>query len=374
MGLISSIIKSNKLKKISKVLVVDPDKSIDDTFNDFFFGSRGDILDKALFDLFKLAKKDPHTNILLDEYKIDKDSFRDLYWSLIKNGGVGYRKGHWIPASSLVFGATLEYVLKAKNNPKIDMREVVYQLKDYFGNNKTGEVVEDLTGLPANDKKNETVITWHPNGRKESEIILENGVCNSTETWWHDNGEKSSEKHYENDILNGIETYWSENGQKEWLINYKNGKKQGGSTYWNEGGNIVRTETHNNGIFVNSIRMWWYDNGQMEIEGNFIADDEYGHELQHGDWTWWHDNGEKSSEKHYENGLTIGNSTGWHKNGQKSYEGFYDSNGKEDGIQTAWYDNGQKEYEENYKSGEEVGTWTEWLKDGTKNSERIITE
>jgi hypothetical protein len=140
MGLISSIIKSYKLKKISKVLTPALNQSPQDAVMNFFDGNRGDELNNAISDLYCLAKKDPTIKPLLDEYIIDESSFRELYWSLIKNGGPGYIKGHWIPASTLVFGDTLEYVLKVNNNPDLNMRDAMDRVKGYFDRNEIGEI------------------------------------------------------------------------------------------------------------------------------------------------------------------------------------------------------------------------------------------
>lgn len=103
-------------------------------------GNRRDELNNAISDLYCIAKKDPTTKPLLDEFIIDESSFRELYWSLIKNGGPGYIKGHWIPASTLVFGDTLEYVLKVNNNSNLSMRDAIYRVKDYFDKNEIGEI------------------------------------------------------------------------------------------------------------------------------------------------------------------------------------------------------------------------------------------
>ncbi len=140
MGLVSSIIKSYKLKKISKALAPALNQNPQDAVMNFFDGNRSDELNNAISDLYCLAKKDAMTKSLLDEYIIDESSFRGLYWSLIKNGGSGYIKGHWIPASTLVFGDTLEYVLKVNNNSNLSMQDAMYRVKGYFDRNEIGEI------------------------------------------------------------------------------------------------------------------------------------------------------------------------------------------------------------------------------------------
>ena len=140
MGLISSLVKSYKLRKISKILMPVLNQSLQSATMGLLDGNRRDELNNAISDLYCIAKKDPTTKPLLDEFIIDESSFRELYWSLIKNGGPGYIKGHWIPASTLVFGDTLEYVLKVNNNSNLRMRDAIYRVKDYFDKNEIGEI------------------------------------------------------------------------------------------------------------------------------------------------------------------------------------------------------------------------------------------
>mgnify|MGYP000432680909 FL=1 len=140
MGLISSLVKSYKLRKISKILMPVLNQSLQSATMGLLDGNRRDELNNAISDLYCIAKKDPTTKPLLDEFIIDESSFRELYWSLIKNGGPGYIKGHWIPASTLVFGDTLEYVLKVNNNSNLSMRDAIYRVKDYFDKNEIGEI------------------------------------------------------------------------------------------------------------------------------------------------------------------------------------------------------------------------------------------
>ncbi len=106
----------------------------------FLDDNRRDELNNAISDLYCIAKRDPTTKPLLDEFIIDESSFRELYWSLIKNGGPGYIKGHWIPASTLVFGDTLEYVLKVNTNPNLSMQDAMYRVKGYFDRDEAGEI------------------------------------------------------------------------------------------------------------------------------------------------------------------------------------------------------------------------------------------
>jgi hypothetical protein len=141
MGLISSIVKSYKLQKISKILAGDLSGGMESAISNW--SNRSGELSGAILGLYYLAKKDPATKLLLDEYKIDEDSFRDLYWLLIRSRFSGHRKGHYIPASTLVFGDTLEYVLRVKNNQNLSMDDAKYRVMRYFDRNEIGEIEID---------------------------------------------------------------------------------------------------------------------------------------------------------------------------------------------------------------------------------------
>lgn len=88
--------------------------------------------------LFLLAKKDRNTKKVLDEHHIDIEQFKNLYGLMIKNRGQAYIRGHWVPASSLVYAQTLEFLIKNKDNDNI--AGVVRRLVIYFENNETGDI------------------------------------------------------------------------------------------------------------------------------------------------------------------------------------------------------------------------------------------
>jgi hypothetical protein len=50
------------------------------------------------------------------------------------------KKGHWIPASALVYGPTLRFVLRHKDDDSEVLRKVCYRLCQYFSANETGEI------------------------------------------------------------------------------------------------------------------------------------------------------------------------------------------------------------------------------------------
>jgi hypothetical protein len=64
---------------------------------------------------------------ILHEYKLSKESMRELFWEIVKYGGDQWAGGHYIAASSLAHSATLRYLLEDGVN-----EETVYNMLLYF--------------------------------------------------------------------------------------------------------------------------------------------------------------------------------------------------------------------------------------------------
>ncbi|MBT6793997.1 MAG: hypothetical protein HOA44_00755, partial [Methylococcales bacterium] len=69
-------------------------------------------------------------------------------------------------------------------------------------------------------------------------------------TSWYESGKKKETITYKNGELEGLWTRWYENGQKRYEGHYKNDKKDGLWTDWGKEGNIVTTETYQEGLLV----------------------------------------------------------------------------------------------------------------------------
>lgn len=91
-----------KLKKLSKIL----GESVNIT-NLQDISSKLAKKDKALDDLYSLSKDFKYTNLRLEKHNIDKEKFKEIYRKLELLGAGQWIKGHYVAASSLVFGSTL---------------------------------------------------------------------------------------------------------------------------------------------------------------------------------------------------------------------------------------------------------------------------
>jgi len=144
-----SISKNIKLKKISKILGAPFSiSSVQGMMN------RSEKKDKAIDDLYFLAKNYKYTNKRLKKYNVDSKRFKEIYRKLILTGAGQWVRGHYVAASSLVFGSTLEYILEKLE--KLDdadwdtftvfskipdyWRDIAFSLIEYFEKGKTGKV------------------------------------------------------------------------------------------------------------------------------------------------------------------------------------------------------------------------------------------
>jgi len=82
------------------------------------------------------------------KHNITREQMKEKY-EFVCCMGLSISGGHYIPASSLVFSATLDFLFDAPNiNKKLEGREffqwVSYFLMTYFEEGKTGSVIEHI--------------------------------------------------------------------------------------------------------------------------------------------------------------------------------------------------------------------------------------
>lgn len=94
--------------------------------------------DRAKEDLFDLCESEPDLRTVLQKHGANRDTLDEIYTNLIKIGAGQYVRGHFVAASSLAFGFTLDYVIAHKDDDSFDV--VAYNLILYFQENKQGPV------------------------------------------------------------------------------------------------------------------------------------------------------------------------------------------------------------------------------------------
>jgi hypothetical protein len=139
--------KSARLKKITSILTPEPDggESFMRAFAEGGFDAitpRLKEVERGKKELLALVRDDPVTSAMLLEHNVSDTDLDKLYDKLVRDGAGIFTKGHWIPASTLAYGQTLDFVLKHKDDDHEQFRKVCSRLWQYFSDNETGEIEE----------------------------------------------------------------------------------------------------------------------------------------------------------------------------------------------------------------------------------------
>ena len=101
-----SMRKSARLKKVSKKLA----KPVD--YADVFkLSKKFNEKDKYIEELIDIAEADEYVKSVMNEYEASRQTLKELYEMLISLGAGQYAGGHYVAASSLVYAATLKFLL-----------------------------------------------------------------------------------------------------------------------------------------------------------------------------------------------------------------------------------------------------------------------
>lgn len=99
--------------------------------------------EEALSKLWDLVEGDPDLSRILRAHNADRARLNKLMRHLRVVGAATWASGHYVPASTFVFGPTLDFVLRQTGSADLsrsDMLEVAYTLIDYFQKGRTGLV------------------------------------------------------------------------------------------------------------------------------------------------------------------------------------------------------------------------------------------
>jgi len=197
------------------------------------------------------------------------------------------------------------------------------------------------------EKRSGMAITYHNNGKVQSQkyyvegkihwqekifdengnliefISYEKGGKKGPYILYDENGNKIKELIYDDNVPSGLAKFYYVNGQLKAEINYKNGKKNG----------------------VSKI---FYSNGVLKINETIVDD------IREGITTTYYESGGIKEEWNFAKGEPEGKSKFYYKSGSlygtKNYK-----EGKEEGLTQLFYENGALKEEINYKSGKKNG-------------------
>lgn len=124
MGIFASLKKTRKLRKISNKLNRRV-SSVADLINS----------DEALDELCDLCQADSNIVLVMDKYSIDRVKLKELYKRIsgvlcVVGPAEWTKDGHYVPASSIAYIATLDYLLRHQDDD--DFREVASRIYSYF--------------------------------------------------------------------------------------------------------------------------------------------------------------------------------------------------------------------------------------------------
>jgi len=144
-GIIYSFKKSIRLKKISNILGIaaklDYSKGIKHMAREDYEKNR-ERKEKAMEELLNWCESDLYTIIMMKRHNADRETLRKAYEKILCAGGGQWKKGHYVPASSLVYNQTLDYVLKNINKEGDDFSFVAWRLLEYFEKRRVGKIEE----------------------------------------------------------------------------------------------------------------------------------------------------------------------------------------------------------------------------------------
>lgn len=82
----------------------------------------------------------------------------------------------------------------------------------------------------------DSIVTYHPNGKIESIIHVKNGVREGSAIFFYENGTLKEERNYINDKVSGVVKLYYPNGNLKEVFNIENGKREGPASYFDSTG------------------------------------------------------------------------------------------------------------------------------------------
>lgn len=121
--------KSNRLKDICK-------RHLQYEGMRYEFGKPGPLY-QTMVDVLDIAAHDPEVQDIMAQWEATPATLGRFYDCLVKSGAAVVRSGHFVAASALVIGPTLEYLL-AGVEKEISWNEMALRVIQYFMDNETG--------------------------------------------------------------------------------------------------------------------------------------------------------------------------------------------------------------------------------------------
>lgn len=146
MGIFSEIVrswrKSTKLQRLESIIgstsTLQNMLAGKASAEDYFTASQAK--DRAFEEFLDLCEGDPNVKIVMHQFGASRDSLREVYVELLRNGAGQWVKGHFVAASALAYAPSLAYCLKSRVDGTPDQAiKVAYAMLKYFRGSPLGQ-------------------------------------------------------------------------------------------------------------------------------------------------------------------------------------------------------------------------------------------
>jgi hypothetical protein len=133
-----SMAKSKALRAASQKLAAASQPTIDP----HMLMQQRDLSEEGLGELLTIVHNDPDLSRIVAHYGATQDDLRQVYRALLVTGAGQMMRGHWVPASALAFGTTLDFVLRNSKEglDRDGWIDVTYTVLQYFERGQMGKV------------------------------------------------------------------------------------------------------------------------------------------------------------------------------------------------------------------------------------------
>jgi len=132
MGIISSVLKSSKIKKLQRKIAPKDGATAADVLAVFMDPSRRRKHEEALKLYLDLCESDDNVAFVMDQYDLNRSDLDTFFNDLAASGLAGWTKGHYVPLSSIAYGEPLIFLASVYKNETYSKADAAYQLTLYW--------------------------------------------------------------------------------------------------------------------------------------------------------------------------------------------------------------------------------------------------
>jgi hypothetical protein len=115
------------------------------TPGDLFIG--GAKIEAAENELYDLVESDHTLAFIMQKHGAARPDLSSIYHTLVRSGAGGWTRGHWVAASAICYGFTLDFALSTLHRAKMTPEEAYniwltagFELEEYFRKGRVSRV------------------------------------------------------------------------------------------------------------------------------------------------------------------------------------------------------------------------------------------